>query len=271
MVEDGLPNVSPTIHTLQETNSITEWYASSALSGRPRRRIVPTWYKERERAKDPHQPLADGWTRHEATAGLRDGLRRLFPDGCGSHVYQYRESKLYWYYPFRVPSIQPSTPFCNPAQMRYLFCKTWKSTVLACRRFYETRVVDLRQGPNQPVIGALCMHSEEQFNGRPSPYTADHDYSPGPGQMRTILRCRREDTEPSVRRIEVVAINRAVVFAHKKCDAAEQGGSPVTRKEYVTVLWVKWQDTFYTRLARGQIEREAWESLDLEEIDLVLG
>jgi hypothetical protein len=83
-------------HSFCETSPITEWYASSALEGIPRRIIVPTWYEERKRAKDPHQPLADGWTRHKATAGINvpSMLMRLFPDGCGLHVYEHRKSPV---------------------------------------------------------------------------------------------------------------------------------------------------------------------------------
>jgi hypothetical protein len=43
------------------------------------------------------------------------------------------------------------------------------------------------------------------------------------------------------------------------------------REEYVTVLWVEWEGAVALRQACGRIQRKAWEGLDLEEIDLVLG
>jgi hypothetical protein len=257
----------------QETSPITEWYASDALHGEPRRRIVPTWYKERERAKDDHQPLSDGWTRCEPTAGLRDGRMRFFPDGCGSHLYKHRDSLVrnhfilgfnvpnYWYYPFHVPSIDTSTPFTNPAQMRYLFSKTCKSTLLACRRLwtgenqYENKygVLYLHEDTSLPAIGEIQLHNDEQMNRWPKPEFTGND-----------------DPKPSTRRIDVVAINRVVIYSTRK-DPTGQAFLPIARKEHVTVLWVEWEDGVAYRQACGRIEREAWEALDLEEIDLVLG
>jgi hypothetical protein len=249
---------------LQETSPITQWYASSAIEGGPRREIVSTWYKERERAKDPHQPLAEGWSRLEATAGLLEGQVRLFPDGCGSFVYQHRNQptenrERYWYYPFRVRLIEPSTPFYNPAQMRYLSCKTWKSRVLACRMretqsSERSRAVYLRKDMSQRLIGVMLLDTTEQWNRWARPGDTNDD-----------------NTGPSAHIIEVVAINRCVTFHNRNNAAAEHGCPPVGRMECVTVLWVEWQGAFYTRQACGRIEREAWEALDLEEIDLVLG
>lgn len=86
-VRDVLTKYQGGGHRIQETSPMTQWYISDAPDGKPRRKIVPTWYEERERAKDPSQPLADGWTRREATAGLVKGKTRLFPDGCGAYVY----------------------------------------------------------------------------------------------------------------------------------------------------------------------------------------
>jgi hypothetical protein len=159
---------------LQETSPITEWYASRALEGEPRRKLVQTWYKERERAKTPDLPLAAGWTRHEANAGLRDGIVRFFPDGCGLYVYKHRDASApyfdrYWYYPFRVLTIEPSTPFYVPPQMRYLFCRTWKSTVCACRRNdipdeKRKRILYLQKDVDGHLIGTLHPCNDEQLN-----------------------------------------------------------------------------------------------------------
>ena len=77
--------------------------------------------------------------------------------------------------------------------------------------------------------------------------------------------------KPIAHRIEVVAINRVVEFSTTSKEAAEQGGPPITRQEYVTVLWVEWDGVIAFRRTCGSIEREAWEALDLKEIDLVLG
>jgi hypothetical protein len=259
------PGVFNMIFRFQETSPITEWYASIAPKGEPRRKIVPTWYKERERAKDPRQPLADGWSRREATTvGLLENETRVFPDGCGAHVYEHRDApatgrKLYWYYPFRVPSVEPSTPFCNPTQMQYLFCKTFKSTVLACKRYdYHgsnwKNTLYLQGDVDGPVIGTLHLQTDEQLDRWSKPEDSTNENA----KLRAHL-------------IEVVAINRAVVFSNRCSEPAGVRCTPVTRKEYVTVLWVEWEGIVALRQACGRVECEAWEALDLEEIDLVLG
>jgi hypothetical protein len=250
----------------KETSPITEWYASSALEGQPRRKIDSAWYRQREHAKDHRQPLTDGWSRHEATikTGLSNGQVRLFPDGCESYVYEHRdapvtEGKQYFYYPIRVPLVNPSTPFFNPAQTRYLFCKTWKSSVWACWKDYDysrgNRRLCLHMSMNRPSIGSMQLHNREQSD-RWGPWRSTSGKYKG---------------KPTVRLVEVVAINRGVLLAPRDKEAVERGGLPVSREEYVTVLWVKWEGIVALRQASGRIERKAWESLDLEEIDLVLG
>jgi hypothetical protein len=266
-VRDGLRRPRP-----QETSPITEWYTSGAPEGRPRRKICPTWYEERERAKDARQPLADDWTRHEATAGLTHPTQRLFPDGCGSHVYEHRNTQVreaiqYWYYPFRVASIEPSTPFFNPPQMRYLFCKTCKTTVLACgsQRLNTVKTsveVNLQKDIGRPVIGTMRMNNWERFGQRFVPKKYRWSMAVDPNRNPETL-----GTCP----IEVVAINRVVESSNRVKEAVGQGDPLITRNEYVTVLWVEWEGGVAYRQACGRIEREAWENLELEEIDLVLG
>jgi hypothetical protein len=266
-VVDAWPGCKDGEVWFHETSPITECYASSALEGEPRRKIVPTWYRERERVKDPHQPLADGWSRHESTAGLDAAWTRLFPDGCGSYVYKHRDSlksghDQYWYYPFHIPSIKPSTPFFNPPQMRYLFCRTWKATVLACRRepsreeylVSEKGYLRMQEDVDGPEIGILKTQTDEQLSRWSEPEESSKD-----------------NAKPITHRLEVVAINRDVKFSNRNIEFATQGGSPTKREEYVTVLWVEWQGGVAYRQACGKIGREAWESLDLEEIDLILG
>jgi hypothetical protein len=246
--------------THQETTPITEWYASSALEGKPRRKIVSTWHKERELAKDPSQPLPDGWSRFEGTIDIPDDCERLFPDGCGSFVYRHHlDTERYYYYPVRLRSIEASTPFCNPPQTRYLFCKTWKSTLLA-RAEVETRettidrLLHLHKEVNQPEIGTMQLHNDEQWC-RWFPSEDSHN----------------NNARPSTRQINLVAINRTVEFSNINDEAVDREGLFVVRKEYVTVLWVEWEGVVAYRQACGRVQRKAWESLELEQIDLVLG
>jgi hypothetical protein len=100
----------------------------------------------------------------------------------------------------------------------------------------------------EPSIGILKLDTSEQWNRRAGPGHTNFDIA-----------------------IEVVAINRCVYFSNRNDTAATRWGLPVARLEFVTVLWVEWEGVVAHRQACGRIVREAWEGLDLEEIDLVLG
>ena len=112
----------------------------------------------------------------------------------------------------------------------------------------------LQDGFNGAEIGTLRLHNDEQMDRWPRPGDFEDD-----------------NTEPSTRRIEVVAINRRVEFSHRKKKGSEKEAPCLTRDEYVTVLWVEWEGVVAYRRACGKIKRKAWEGLNLEEIDLVLG
>lgn len=63
---------------------------------------------------------------------------------------------------------------------------------------------------------------------------------------------------------ELVAISRANDFVHPM----EPGKEEYT---FYNVLWVKWEDGIAYRRGVGHIKRETWESMELEDVDLVLG
>jgi hypothetical protein len=41
--------------------------------------------------------------------------------------------------------------------------------------------------------------------------------------------------------------------------------------EYYNVMWIEWENGIAYRKAVGRVYKEAWESLDLEEVDVLLG
>jgi hypothetical protein len=40
---------------------------------------------------------------------------------------------------------------------------------------------------------------------------------------------------------------------------------------FYNVLWIEWEDDVACRKGLGRVEKEVWESLDLETIDVTLG
>jgi hypothetical protein len=109
----------------------------------------------------------------------------------------------------------------------------------------------LHDDTSLPPIGHMHLCNYEQLCQSPTPEDAKAD-----------------NTKASTRSIEVVAINRVVEFLSKENG---EGDPLLRRKEYVTVLWVKWEGVVAYRQACGRVQRKAWESLELEKIDLVLG
>lgn len=73
------------------------------------------------------------------------------------------------------------------------------------------------------------------------------------------------------RTIELVAINHCVQYSKTLNYGLQRYDYPLDRKERITILWVEWKNNVAYRLACGYINKEAWESLVLETINLVLG
>lgn len=63
---------------------------------------------------------------------------------------------------------------------------------------------------------------------------------------------------------ELVAISKGNDFVHPM--EADKG-----QYTFYNVLWVKWEDGIAYRRGVGRVKRETWESMELEDVDLVLG
>ncbi len=190
----------------------------------------------------------------------------LYPDGCGQYLYRHDafpdKDCDTWYYPFTVPDIETSTPFSMSEQTRYLFCKTWKASVFAHRvddRYSgeDNHVLKLRRQANEPGIGSLHLQTNDQLHLWPAPDAKDN--------VETGSKAEHG------RMIELVAINRAVHFAKTFNEDQQHYDHPLKREERVTVLWTESEDGVAYRLACGHVNKEAWDSMLPEVIDLILG
>lgn len=74
------------------------------------------------------------------------------------------------------------------------------------------------------------------------------------------------DSQPDEARClcEMVAISKG----HESVHPMEPGKETFT---FYNVLWIKWEDGIAYRRGVGRVKRETWETLELEDIDLVLG
>jgi hypothetical protein len=162
----------------------------------------------------------------------------------------YTEEGVRWYYPFRMPKVNELTMFEIPEQTRYLFCKTWKASVLVCDRGDGGEMDLLAIDPNLREeslrIGETWLYNVKQFEeGNDAVTEADG---------RTAV-------------IDVVAISRSTFDGRQSA----KDGKPWLFEDSMNILWVKWQQGVAYRVASGYVYEEDWKRLDLEEIDLVLG
>lgn len=260
--------INDRLTVIDETIPITEWYTSSVPSGQSWRRIRPTWFENREDYKkcavDFTKPLPAGWARHERSkTGSFGDEAELYPDGCGDHVFKHRnmpdDDCQEWYYPFPVPEITEAIPFFIQEQTPYLFCKTKQAQVYAERADYESHfghsphLLKLRDANSGHVIGRLHLQNDEQMELWPMVET----------EIVAGTEMRRS--------IEVVAIYETIKYSKTFNEELKRHGPPLNREQRYVVLWVEWKGEVAYRLACGHIEKDAWEAMDLKDIDLVLG
>jgi len=222
--------------TRRETSPITEWYTSNNPNDTSPRRIASTWLRDRDSFIDARQPLPDGWSRHE-TGSVGHSSKLVY-----QHVGLRRYGKpQFWKYPFPVPTIDSSTPLAHPVQTQYLFCRTWKTSV------WVHRSTDLKRDFGNAWESNKLVICRDQH---------------GP-MIGTLYVSGLDKFSDEAQRIDIVAINKFV----------ESGRGP--EHKMIKILWVTWQEGIAYRCASGEVDEEAWDTMEgeglVEKIDLVLG
>ncbi|KAI1865308.1 uncharacterized protein JN550_008356 [Neoarthrinium moseri] len=242
---------------LEETIPVTEWYTghSPDTPRTSQRRIRSFWYENRELWKNPETALPAGWSRHtfDSEESIGSTEQYLWPDGCKDHVYRhnrYSGSILRpgdtWYFPFPVAEIDESTQPCMPEQTPYIFCKTQVVEVWTYRTSYGNMLS--LHGRLGDQVGELHLHNEDHLQRFP---TAEAD------RTGTLIKL----------------ISISLSYSHSKTRDKKTGkwGKPHFRESHYRVLWVEWQGNVAYRLASGLVNETKWESLQPQEIDVVLG
>ncbi|EXJ81730.1 hypothetical protein A1O1_07795 [Capronia coronata CBS 617.96] len=245
---DDSPRIMPSFHTIAETIPITKWYTSKSPAGDFKRRIRSHWYDERNAHKDHSRPLPAGWSRHDSiplsTGNSNSSTQEapLCPDGCGNHVFKHSnlagqdDALNAWFYPFPVRDIQESTETFLPEQTPYLFCRT-KGVQLWASEGLKENTMSLRATRDGLVIGTLDLHNHAQLDMFP------------------------QDTYGRAGPVELVAIYRSKVYTTI--------GRFRVREKY-RLLWIEWKGGLAYRLGAASLDREEWEALKTEDVDLVL-
>ncbi|KAI1171296.1 heterokaryon incompatibility protein-domain-containing protein, partial [Nemania sp. FL0916] len=249
----------------RETYPITQWFTagSPTVATSKRRPISSTWSVDREKYKDPNQPLPPGWTRYE-NLGSVDGFDPNYadhPESCGSFFFQheamnkkirasYDSATNWWHYPVPVADLTAPTPPLIPEQTEYLFCTTFRAHLWGARcdgnpLWREPGSVDLLNAGGR-IIGFLePMEDKADF--------------PTVGKDDKIRGMQ----------VELVAISRLKDNTRTRYkDTKVVGDVKIT--ESIAVLWVEWINGVAYRLGYGEVEKEEWDKLPLDCIELVL-
>lgn len=239
---------------IEETTPITQWYTSSSPDGVPKRRIHSTWFEARDARKDFSKPLPAGWTRYNGPAQDDKNIKGrwyIHPPGCGEFHFKHENMPIgerdSWFYPFLVPDIHESTPPFTPEQSQYLMCKTKGARVQAFQMSSPVRKNTIKlvdEAGSQ--IGQLQLHNAGQRDLFPK------EGAPG-------------------KTIDLVAIYLSLRIANSwDPEQCFPTGPPETTESY-RVLWVEWQGGIAYRQAVGNVQKEQWNSLALEDVSLILG
>ncbi|KAI0103778.1 heterokaryon incompatibility protein-domain-containing protein [Nemania sp. FL0031] len=249
------------------------WFTaeSPTANASQRRRIHSTWYGDREIYKslsDPRKPLPAGWTRHKAPKRV-GGDRVIYPEGCGSWVFTHEAIEAeeknvrvfdrrtdWWYYPVPVADISASTLPFTPVQTEYLFCETYRVQLWAYRR-HLANPDDIENSGNWI---ADLFNAEREKVGFLEAMIAIEDFPFTVGVGESISEVTRG------KQVELVAISRV-----KRYEGHGVTNERITTTEQMVALWVEWINGVAYRLGCGEVEKEEWDKLPLEHIELVLG
>ncbi|KAL5344002.1 heterokaryon incompatibility protein-domain-containing protein [Aspergillus crustosus] len=256
---------------IQETVPIATWYTSESPRGSARRRIQSTWFEERNRFKDSMRLVPPGWTRHDGLPNGGDKPEQyLYPDECGAYHYTHPSiPNTAWYYPFPIAETAESTPTNTPSQTPYLFCKTARAMLWPRQRhWHDWHVLDLCTESGD-MVGLLHLHNKDQMQGFPK---NDGAYPSGVGDEEDPDEEEEaEDAPVSGKAVELVAISRSRTWGREYNEEEKRFQHPPYVRDTYKVLWVEWEDGVAYRLAAGDVMVEEWDSLELEEVDLILG
>ncbi|GAP86705.1 putative heterokaryon incompatibility protein [Rosellinia necatrix] len=291
------PFVYPHTDTIRETFPVTTWFTAGSPSAPAsrRRQIFSTWFTDRETYKevgnDTNKPLPPGWTRHkvsDAFAHLK-GMTILYPEGCGQFVFKHAALKdehelekslfnhrINWaYYPFPIQEISGSALPYIPEQTEYLFCKTHRTYLWAARKanhggFCILNAENMRVGH---LVRPTLTHMPRYLGGDGSDWEYGRESMAFPLMKDKDGSGKEEnDQSPPGIMIELVAISRQKVYM--KEEGPPVPGSLAARAtvtERIAVLSVEWVDGVAYRRDYGEVDKEEWDKLPLEPIELILG
>lgn len=242
------------------TTPITEWFTHDSPDAIEKRPIHSNWFSFRERFKDITCKLPEGWTREEY-----DGIKHAGPqpEGLGHCVYRHAAmpDEHFWL-PVPITSVDQESDLLGPAQTPYISCRTRRGW-FAGVQFPPAKFLDRLRATKHHLFNAGLLNESGDYCGRLFLQdTADivgfPEASSGQTcQIELVAICRRREEETWVNSWK-----------------PEDEEWPIPGTVFIDVygvLWVEWINGIAYRRASGIVDKDAWESHVLEDVQLVLG
>ncbi|KAL0931161.1 uncharacterized protein CTRU02_213896 [Colletotrichum truncatum] len=226
-------------HRNKETIPITNWFASEKPHSGPKLHIKPTWFSRRDMYKHMNPTLSEGWTANVS------GTKATSPYAPHDYMFTYGDWEQKFNYPIPIAKVTEASPYVTPPQSPFISCSTKRSWLRAKR--YRPGIV--QTGGLKYEVHRVTLHNAlgSQIGYMTLQSNKDSDLI-------------SEDSKGTL--IELVAISREIeIGAH---------GHDET-KDFYLVLWVSWVDSIAYRKGCGRVQKDAWERLDLQDVELVLG
>ena len=244
---------------LHAFTSRVKWYIQTSL-GTNRIAIDCDWMWYRHGYMDSNTlPPPSEWTRQPTEE--RDGDRSSVPVHVGRlprWMYKHESiPKLEFWYPLPLADSPEDVP--TNVLVPYISCRTLRAFVIGGERF--ERQESAHRGPNISLldqsgtwIGALDLHEE--------PSKGDDD----DWMKHRLIGAASEMVDVGAGRCPAQhgCTQMAEWFLKERPRTGEYYG-------WIYTLWIEWKDGIAHRKGLGRIVKAAWETLNKEEIDLILG
>ena len=240
-----------------------EWFTSELPKSGSGRRIQSMFTNILERHKSRTETLLPGWTRRKYESRDRK-LLPVPPKGGGQYIFTHESlPERYFWQQFPLKRIESSTTSFNPEQTPYISCKTNRSWLTARRGHSQLgsppQCVTLSD-QNGVDCGLLQVHSTDRFEEM---FTDTTEVI-----VELVAICKRRVVDLKIGSGEALGEEPGEDIDEELGTGLD--GASIERTEYV-VLWIEWVDQVAYRKGIGWIPEASWESLYLEEVDLVLG
>ncbi|ROV94557.1 hypothetical protein VMCG_08169 [Cytospora schulzeri] len=247
-----------------EVIPFVEWSVSHGLdaqSQHARCKIDPAWHAAKCYSHDATDRIPEGWERHENTDRLPEEERAtLYSSWDHPFVYELtanKEKDYTFVCPISVPVLRPDARPEYPPYLHGSLQRAW----LTC----EARYVQVPDATKAVATSRGCFL-----------LSGDGDRV---GWLRMTADTRIDDgitiaqaLQRGGRLVELIALSRDVV---QRVVPSLEGGRWITRptgplEESFNVMWIGWDGGVALRRALGKVQRQAWDGLDRDMVDITL-